>query len=124
MRIQKMSAANASVIALIIKLLNENHFRGVSDWFFSHSTWRDSTQQLPYLGTKVRDIPWIDVSSLVNEYLKWQEDPKLALDFISDPDSRPRYIGHMLCRHLLEHGSVIHANKKNTTRKDNSQKTK
>lgn len=107
MYISKMSAANTAVIALIIKLLNENQFRGVSDWFFSHRVWRDSKQQLPYLGTHTKDIPWVDVSHLVDEYLKWQEDPIHAINFLNDPDSRPRLIGHMLCKHLLEHGSVL-----------------
>ena len=117
MRISNMSKANTTVIALIIKLLNENQFRGVSDWFFSHSTWRDSKQQLPYLGTKTRDIPWIDVSYLVNEYLKWQENPIQAMNFLNDPDSRPRLIGHMLCKHLLEHGSVLTCKRKSKSLK-------
>ena len=115
MSIPGMSAGNHAIVSLIVKLLNKNQFRG-SKWFFSRSTWRDSKQQMIYAGTKKLDVPWVELTHLVNEYIAWQENPKLALDFISNPENKMRFIGHMLCKHILEHGSILHAHKENPNR--------
>ena len=65
---------------------------------------------------KKLDVPWVELTHLVNEYIAWQENPKLALDFISNPENKMRFIGHMLCKHILEHGSILHAHKENPNR--------
>lgn len=111
MSIPGMSAETHTITSLIVKLLNINKFRNAK-WFLSRTVYRDSKHQMIYAGTKDQDTPWIDITTLVEEYLFWQEDPKRAMDFISDPRNNRRYVGLMMCKHILEHGSILACKRK------------